>query len=171
MGFTTRKTEDEDREGQRLEEAHQRGWDEGREALREELHQERNQTAIREGQLGLRVDELEAALRVALRMSLELRWTMPPCWLDCARALLDAGLPKGRPVVHDAARHDPEIGSAGWTARLLPHLNGCLLTATLNHDRWEIVAYSGEIVSARSPDLREALQTARGMLEAMEEGG
>lgn len=142
--------------------AYQRGWYEGREALNQELHEERNQTAIREGQLGLRVDELEAALRESLESS--------HIDLDRLRGVLEAGLPKGRPVVHDAARQDPEIGSAGWTARLVKLMRGGVLSARVGGSdgaRWTVGTAIGHSLSSGSGDLREALATVYGMLEAM----
>lgn len=164
MGFATRKTEDEDREGQRLEQAYQRGWDEGREALEQELHEERNQTAIREGQLGLRVDELEAAIEGVLASG---QLTMD--WMVRLRGLIKAGLPQGQPVVCDAAGP----GSAAWTARLVELMRGGVLVVQVGGScgrTWLAMPATGEL-SARGDDLREVLATVCGMLEAMEEGG
>jgi hypothetical protein len=133
--------------------------------LEQELHKERNQAAIREGQLGLRVDELEAALRESLESS--------HIDIDRLRGVLEAKMPKGRPVVHDASRHDPEIGSAGWTARLLRLLDGAPLIAAVGgreSSRWCVWTPGRPIVKSDETDLREALATAYGVLEAMEDG-
>lgn len=71
-----------------------RAWE--RKVADRELHEERNQAAICETALGSRVDDLKEALREALEGD--------RIDIDRLYGVLEAGIPKGRPVVHDAAK-------------------------------------------------------------------